>query len=327
MYVRRTLAGEFVCVSRHLLSDLIARGIWTPELKNKLIAHNGSVQRIDEVPKDLKDLYKTVWEISQRDIINMAADRGCYIDQSQSLNIHINDPTYGKLTSMHFHGWESGLKTGMYYLRSKPAVDAIKFTVDQGMLRMEDRKNKSVEDSQSSSSSSATLTPVALALQTSTRAKASAAAFKGEYKMTEFSWPLSSPTLSASLQDAMRSPSTFTLPKGTLHIGRSISTESTDSISDPMSSPASSSPGTLPHTFSAELAGSSKSAIASTATDSKTVGVMLGNSNLAPTMIGGQAVSTADIAEANRIRAEREKQKEEMYCSIDNKAGCISCSS
>jgi ribonucleotide reductase alpha subunit len=113
LYVRRVLAGEFVCVSRHLLADLIALGIWTPELKNKLIAHNGSVQRLDEVPQNLKDLYKTVWEIPQRKIIDMAADRGAFIDQSQSLNLHVADPNYGKLTSMHFHAWKKGLKTGM----------------------------------------------------------------------------------------------------------------------------------------------------------------------------------------------------------------------
>jgi hypothetical protein len=146
LYVRRTLAGEFVCVSRHLVSDLIALGIWTPQLKNQLIAHNGSVQRLD-VPQKIKDLYKTVWEISQRKLIDMAADRGAFICQSQSLNIHITRPSYGKLTSMHFHAWKRGLKTGMYYLRTKAAVDAIKFTVDAGMLRESDKKKELIEDS------------------------------------------------------------------------------------------------------------------------------------------------------------------------------------
>jgi len=134
IYVRRTLAGEFVCVSRHLLQDLIELGIWTPELKNKIIAHNGSIQRIEEIPAHIKALYKTVWEISQKTIINMAADRGVYIDQSQSLNIHMSDVTMGKLTSMHFHAWKKGLKTGMYYLRTKPSTDAIKFTVDPQLI-------------------------------------------------------------------------------------------------------------------------------------------------------------------------------------------------
>lgn len=134
LYVRRTLAGEFVCVSKHLLLDLIERKLWTPELKNKLIAHNGSVQNIQEIPADLKELYKTVWEIKGKVVVDMAADRGAFICQSQSLNIHMTDINFGKLTSMHFYAWKKGLKTGMYYLRSKAAVDAIKFTVDQNML-------------------------------------------------------------------------------------------------------------------------------------------------------------------------------------------------
>merc|ERR1719334_2591273 len=134
VYVRRTLAGEFVCINHHLLRDLINLGIWTPLLKDKLIAANGSVQGLTEVPKDLKAIYKTVWEISCKTQINIAADRGRYIDQSMSFNIHMTDPNIGKLTSMHFYGWKKGLKTGMYYLRTKAAADAIKFTVDQAAL-------------------------------------------------------------------------------------------------------------------------------------------------------------------------------------------------
>merc|ERR1719164_364936 len=129
LYVRRTLSGEFVQVNRHLLKDLISRGLWTEEVRMQLIAHNGSVQHLD-LPADLKELYKTVWEIKQRIVLDMAADRGAYIDQSQSLNIHMIDATTAKLSSMHFHGWQLGLKTGMYYLRTKAATDAIKFTVD-----------------------------------------------------------------------------------------------------------------------------------------------------------------------------------------------------
>merc|ERR1711966_621851 len=129
LYVRRVLSGEFVQVNRHLLRDLIERGLWTDDMRMQLIAHNGSVQHLD-VPKEVKDLYKTVWEIKQRIVLDMAADRGAYIDQSQSLNIHMTDATTAKLSSMHFHGWSLGLKTGMYYLRTKAAVDAIKFTVD-----------------------------------------------------------------------------------------------------------------------------------------------------------------------------------------------------
>merc|ERR1712238_576588 len=134
LYVRRTLSGEFVTANRHLLRDLIERGLWTEEMRMQLIAHNGSVQNLD-LPSDLKELYKTVWEIKQRIVLDMAADHGIYIDQSQSLNIHMVDATTAKLSSMHFHGWQLGLKTGMYYLRTKAAADAIKFTVEVDQVK------------------------------------------------------------------------------------------------------------------------------------------------------------------------------------------------
>ncbi len=131
IYTRRTLSGEFVVVNKHLMKDLIELGLWNGTMKNKLIAAKGSVQGIAEIPQNIKDLYKTVWEISQKAIIDMSADRGAYICQSQSLNIHIQDPNFGKMTSMHFYAWKKGLKTGMYYLRSRAATDAIQFTVDK----------------------------------------------------------------------------------------------------------------------------------------------------------------------------------------------------
>jgi len=134
LYVRRVLSGEFVQVNKHLLRDLISRGLWTEEARMQLIAHNGSVQHLD-LPADVKEIYKTVWEIKQRIVLDMAAARGAYIDQSQSLNIHMTDATQAKLSSMHFHGWQLGLKTGMYYLRTKAATDAIKFTVDVEKVR------------------------------------------------------------------------------------------------------------------------------------------------------------------------------------------------
>merc|ERR1712178_385543 len=134
LYVRRVLSGEFVQVNRHLLKDLISRGLWSDDLRVQLVAHNGSVQHLD-LPSDIKELYKTVWEIKQRIVLDMAADRGAYIDQSQSLNIHMTDASTAKLSSMHFHGWQLGLKTGIYYLRTKAAVDAIKFTVEVDKVR------------------------------------------------------------------------------------------------------------------------------------------------------------------------------------------------
>lgn len=134
IYTRRVLSGEFVVVNKYLLRDLVKLGLWDETLKNKIIAANGSVANIPEIPQNLKDLYKTAWEISQKVIIDMAADRGAYICQSQSLNIFMENANFGKLTSMHFYSWKAGLKTGMYYLRTKAATDAIKFTVDKSKL-------------------------------------------------------------------------------------------------------------------------------------------------------------------------------------------------
>lgn len=135
IYSRRVLSGEFVVVNKHLLRDLVKLGIWNDNLKNKIIAANGSVQNIPEIPENIKEIYKTVWEIKQRTIIDMAADRGAYIDQSQSLNLFIQDANFAKMSSAHFYSWKKGLKTGMYYLRTKAAADAIKFTVDQNALQ------------------------------------------------------------------------------------------------------------------------------------------------------------------------------------------------
>lgn len=133
IYTRRVLSGEFIIVNKHLLKDLVKEGLWTKEMRQKLMASNGSVQNIHEIPAHIKELYKTAWEISQKAVIELAADRGAYICQSQSLNIFMENANFGKLTSMHFYGWKKGLKTGMYYLRTKAATDAIKFTVDKNI--------------------------------------------------------------------------------------------------------------------------------------------------------------------------------------------------
>lgn len=130
IYTRRVLSGEFIVVNKHLLNDLVERGLWNETLKQEIMRNNGSVQNIESVPQDLKELYKTVWEMSMKDIIDMSRQRGYFIDQSQSLNLFMQDANYAKLTSMHFYAWKSGLKTGMYYLRTKAAVDAIKFTLN-----------------------------------------------------------------------------------------------------------------------------------------------------------------------------------------------------
>ncbi len=131
IYTRRVLSGEFIVVNKHLLIDLVDLGLWNDDLKNEIIRANGSIQHIDIIPNNIKDLYKTVWEMSMKDIIDMSADRGMFIDQSQSLNLFVENANIGKMTSMHFYAWEKGLKTGMYYLRTKAATDAIKFTVQK----------------------------------------------------------------------------------------------------------------------------------------------------------------------------------------------------
>jgi ribonucleoside-diphosphate reductase alpha chain len=129
IYTRRVLSGEFIVVNKHLLEDLVELGLWDNAMKEDIMRANGSIQHIDVIPQDLKELYKTVWELSMKDIIDMSRHRGYFIDQSQSLNLFMEDPNYSKLTSMHFYAWKSGLKTGMYYLRTKSAVNAIKFSL------------------------------------------------------------------------------------------------------------------------------------------------------------------------------------------------------
>ena len=129
LYTRRVLSGEYIVINRYLQQRLAARGLWSENMGRKLIAHRGSIQAITEIPDDIKQVYRTVWEISQRSIIDMAADRGIYIDQSQSLNIHVEEPTRAVMTSIHFHTWSKGLKTGQYYLRSQPKAKALQFTV------------------------------------------------------------------------------------------------------------------------------------------------------------------------------------------------------
>merc|ERR1711872_344749 len=137
IYTRRVLSGEFQVVNQHPLRDLTELGVWSDEVKNEIISNNGSIQAVACIPDHIKKLYKTVWEISQKVVLKQAADRGAFIDQSQSLNVHIAEPNFGKMSSMHFYGWELGLKTGMYYLRTKPAAQAIQFTVDKSKLKVE----------------------------------------------------------------------------------------------------------------------------------------------------------------------------------------------
>ena len=134
IYTRRVLSGEFICVNKHLVRDLINLGLWTTSVKNQIVANNGSVQTVTEIPDNIKEIYKTVWEISQKKMMDLAIARGPYICQSQSLNLYQENPQFNKMSAMHFYAWRSGLKTGQYYFRSRPARDAIKFTVNVDML-------------------------------------------------------------------------------------------------------------------------------------------------------------------------------------------------
>jgi ribonucleoside-diphosphate reductase alpha chain len=150
LYTRRTLAGEFIVVNKYLMRDLMNLGIWNDDLKQKIVALNGSVQSISEIPEDIKARYKTAWELKQRTLVDMAAARGAFICQSQSLNLFVADSTYAKLTGMHFYSWKKGLKTGCYYLRTKAPVAAQKFTVDPRLLAAI-HQNKEVADDETAS--------------------------------------------------------------------------------------------------------------------------------------------------------------------------------
>ena len=148
IYTRRVLSGEFIVVNKHLLEDLVELNLWDNNMKEDIMRANGSIQHVEAIPAKLRELYKTVWEMSMKDIIDMARHRGYFIDQSQSLNLFMKDPDYAKLTSMHFYAWKSGLKTGMYYLRTKSAVNAIQFTVskEKKAAVIEDEKPMSPEE-------------------------------------------------------------------------------------------------------------------------------------------------------------------------------------
>jgi len=146
IYKRQTLSGEFLLVNRHLVKELSRRNLWDKEIRDNIILQNGSVQNIPNFPDDLKEIYKTVWETSQRIVIDMAADRGPFIDQTQSMNLWLSNPTFGKVNSMHMYAWKKGLKTGMYYLRSRSAVDAVKVTVSSEKIAKENFVNSIRED-------------------------------------------------------------------------------------------------------------------------------------------------------------------------------------
>jgi len=160
IYTRRVLAGEFQVVCPWLLRELVDLKLWNDDMKNRIIANNGSIQAIPEIPADVKAIYKTVWEISQKKVLDLAADRGAFICQSQSLNVHLQAPTVGQLTSMHFYGWKRGLKTGMYYLRTRPAAQAIQFTLDHSLVAQV-KQQKEQQEAQPSPKTTPVAHPIA----------------------------------------------------------------------------------------------------------------------------------------------------------------------
>jgi ribonucleoside-diphosphate reductase alpha chain len=151
IYVRKTLAGEFIIVNKYLISDLVKLGLWNKDMKNKIIINNGSIQSIEDIPSDLKDLYKTSWELRQKVLIDQSADRGAFVCQSQSLNLFVEDPDFKKLSSMHFYSWQKGLKTGIYYLRTRAKAQAQKFTIDPTMVKLTNLKTVGGSNAPSSS--------------------------------------------------------------------------------------------------------------------------------------------------------------------------------
>ena len=140
LYKRKTLAGEFIIVNKYLIDDLVRLGLWNKEMKNKIIINDGSIQNIEEIPDDLKNLYKTAWELKQKVLIDQSADRGVFVCQSQSLNLFVEDPDFKKLSSMHFYSWQKGLKTGVYYLRTRSKAQAQKFTIDPSLVKLTNLK-------------------------------------------------------------------------------------------------------------------------------------------------------------------------------------------
>lgn len=146
LYTRKTLAGEFIIVNKYLIADLVKLGLWNKDMKNKIMINNGSVQGIEEIPDDLKALYKTSWELRQKVLIDQSADRGAYVCQSQSLNLFVEDPDFKKLSSMHFYSWQKGLKTGIYYLRTRAKAQAQKFTIDPSLVKLTNLKGTSTSD-------------------------------------------------------------------------------------------------------------------------------------------------------------------------------------
>jgi len=284
------LAGEFQIVNPWLLRELVERGYWNDELKNLIIAHQGSVQHIPFLPDDLKSIYRTVWEIPQKAIIDMSADRGAYIDQSQSLNIHLQSPTFAQLTSMHFYGWKKGLKTGMYYLRTRAAVGAIQFTVSADILEQ-------------AKAQSAAGQPVARVASARIAGASAAAAASHDTVSTPVKMPLQVVSNSAKANGVAE------ITTGVGKMSSSLVGAGGDTTPIDLK-PAKEVELTLPTSSSSTSASKENKSEASSATADKKE----------------DKDEEISYEEAVRRREEREKEQAKLMCSLENKEACLMCS-
>ncbi|PPQ75016.1 hypothetical protein CVT26_011553 [Gymnopilus dilepis] len=298
IYTRRVLAGEFQVVCPWLLRELVTLGLWDDNMKNMIIAHNGSIQNIPTIPANIKAIYKTVWEISQKKVLDLAADRGPYICQSQSLNVHLASPTMGQLTSMHFYGWKKGLKTGMYYLRTRPAAQAIQFTVDQGLL-------KEAKKQQAAAAAGGNATSVA------TSGTPASAVGRPTARTTGIPTPSASPSPSRT-EGLKFEPVSAPSPQPV----EPIASTSTTTAAVPPSSSSSSTPSiSAPSTTSSTPGSTSESLLA----------LQLSVLNL-DDKTRAAAEKDPEFAAALIRKYERELEDAKLQCSLENKEACLMCS-
>lgn len=304
IYTRRVLAGEFQVVCPWLLRELVDLGLWDDNMKSMIIAHNGSVQNIPTIPDDVKAIYKTVWEISQKKVLDLAADRGAFICQSQSLNVHLQSPTLGQLTSMHFYGWKKGLKTGMYYLRTRPAAQAIQFTVDQSVLA-------------------------------SAKAQAAAASRSLGARPVARAGGIPTPSQSPSPPRALASPSTPTPALTPVSIATPVAVNQEPVSPKPLkfkpAGPHVSAPAPVPPviTSTSSISPSSSSSSVSEGetvpTPSPSVAVQLAALAL-DERTRAAAEADPEFAEALLRKHARELEDAKLQCSLENKEACLMCS-
>ena len=286
IYTRRVLAGEFQVVCPWLLRELVDLGLWDDNMKNMIIAHNGSVQNIPNIPDNVKAIYKTVWEISQKKVLDLAADRGAFICQSQSLNVHLQSPSLGQLTSMHFYGWKKGLKTGMYYLRTRPAAQAIQFTVDQSLLK-EAKKQSAMAGTARTAATTATAAVAATDPATPLKPITQSSGM-----LTPASSLTPSPSSSPAIPSSTATQAIKQEPESPVPL---------KFLPSPSALSVSSSSGTVVETPS----------LASLAIDDK---------------VKKAAEADPEFAAALQRQRERQLEDEKLQCSLENKEACLMCS-